>query len=41
MKKKNMKKFEQVLEPYVSGPIPLEFDSYGNKTAGHLRRDFD
>ena len=44
VKKKNMKKFEQVLEPYISGtagPIPFEFDTYGNKTVGHLRRDFD
>ena len=43
-KKKNMKKFRRPLELRISGtagPIPFNFDMYGNETVGHLGRDFD
>ena len=43
-KKKNMKKFGRLLEQRISGtarPILFKFDTLGNETVGHLRRDFD
>ena len=43
-KKKNMKKFERLLEPHIFGtaePIPFKFDTYSKETVGNLRHDFD